>query len=378
MRQFSGIGETTGRAQNDVPRTLGTRSSGGFSRFQGLAGGYPAGAHPAPGTAARAYLYRLIAPAQSSRSSTHVSDNAVTQDLPLEKHFGRCTICVWGVPMKARVLLLMLLVVLTSVCLFAQQNPNRDSEQEVLAICAHLKLMSQSEFQELIAKGQSGDPATQYQVGLAYKMGMHVSRDDNEAARWFLESAEQGYPPAEGAYGLWIRQSNRAVEERWMLRAAEHGDASTQLWLGVAYEQDWFGTVDAELALKWYRRAAESGDPDAQVVLGEKYEDGEGVEQNYELAAKWFRNAAEHVPDLGGAGQGRNHLGLLYMEGHGVPRDYAQAYFWFSLNRPGRNADDAKAMLSADQIKTADTLVKQWNEQHRVSPEVAAAWNIAN
>jgi TPR repeat protein len=284
----------------------------------------------------------------------------------------------FGVLMKARLLLLMSLVVLTCVCLFAQQNPNRDPKQEGLAICAHLKLMSQREFQELISKGQSGDAAAQYQVGLAYEMGVHVSRDDNEAARWFLKSAEQCYPPAEGAYGLWIRQSNRAVGERWMLRAAEHSDASAQLWLGVAYEQDWFGTVDAELALKWYRRAAESGDPDAQVVLGEKYEDGEGVEQSYELAAKWFRNAAEHVPDLGGAGQGRNHLGLLYMEGRGVPRDYARAYFWFSLNGPGGNANDAKAHLSADQIKATDTLVREWNEQHRVSPEVAAAWNIAN
>jgi tetratricopeptide (TPR) repeat protein len=282
-----------------------------------------------------------------------------------------------GVLMKARLLLLMSLVVLTCLCLFAQQNPNRDTKQEGLAICAHLKLMSQREFQELIAKGQSGDAAAQYQVGLAYKMGMHVSRDDNEATRWFLKSAEQDYPPAEGAYGLWIKESNRAVGERWMLRAAEHGDASTQLWLGVAYEDDWFGTVDNELALKWYRKAAESGEPDAQVVLGEKYEDGEGVEQNYELAAKWYRKAAEHVPDLGGAGQGRYRLGRLYMEGHGVPRDYVQAYFWFSLNGPG-NRDDAKAHLSTEQIKATDALVKEWNEQHRVSPEVAAAWTIGN
>jgi TPR repeat protein len=131
-------------------------------------------------------------------------------------------------------------------------------------------------------------------------------------------------------------------------------------------------------SLKWYRKAAESGEPDAQVVLGKKYEDGDGVEQNYQLAAKWFRKAAEHVPDLGGAGQGRNRLGLLYMEGHGVPRDYAQAYFWFSLNGPGGNADDAKAHLSAKQIKATDRSVEEWNEQHRVSPEVAAASNIRN
>jgi TPR repeat protein len=110
--------------------------------------------------------------------------------------------------------------------------------------------------------------------------------------------------------------------------------------------------VDAELALKWYRRSAESGDPDAQVVLGQKYEDGEGGEQNYELAAKWFRNAAEHVPDLGGAGQGRSHLGLLYMEGRAVLRGYPGAHFWFSLN--GREAMLTMLRLTCSLTRLSD------------------------
>lgn len=117
-----------------------------------------------------------------------------------------------------------------------------------------------------------------------------------------------------------------------MLRAAEQGDSEAQFWLGVAYEQDWFGTMDDVLALKWYRKAAEAGDPDAQVELGQRYADGDGVEQSYKLAAEWFRKAAEHFPDLGGAGQGRYRLANLYMDGLGVPKDYVQAYF---LAQPG-------------------------------------------
>src|SRR5215472_1322536 len=278
--------------------------------------------------------------------------------------------------MKPRVLLLMLLA-FAPACLTAQQNPDPDSKQEGLAISARLRLMTQTEFQELMTKAQSGDAAAQYQVGLAYDMGKHVARDSNEAARWFEKSAEQGYPPAEGAYGLWNRQSNSAVAERWILRAAGHGDASTQFWLGVAYDQNWFGTTDSQLALKWYQKAAEAGDPDAQVELGQKYADGDGVKQSYEIAAKWFRKAAEHVPDLGGAGQGRNRLAQLYMDGLGVPRDYFQAYFWFSLCGAGAG-DDAKEHLSAEQVQAADKLVKQWREQHRVSPEVEAASKIPN
>jgi TPR repeat protein len=279
--------------------------------------------------------------------------------------------------MKPRILLLALFLVLPSCCLAAQQNPDPDSKQERLAIWARLKLMNQSEFEELMAKARSGDAASQYQVGLAYQRGRHVPRDSNEAARWFLNSAEQGYLPAEGAYGLWIRQSNSAVAEYWMRQSAEHGDAATQFWLGFAYDNNWFGITDSELALKWYQKAADAGDPDAQVVLGQKYADGGGVKQSYELAATWFRKAAEHVPDLGGAGQGRYRLGQLYMEGLGVPRDYVQTYFWLTLYGPDFAAD-AKAHLSPAQVQEADKLVKKWEEQHRVSPEVEAASNIPN
>jgi TPR repeat protein len=267
----------------------------------------------------------------------------------------------------------MLSLVLASACL----APSPDSKQEGLAIWARLKLMTENEFQKLMAKAQSGDAATQYQVGLAYDMGRHVPRDPNEAARWFLKSAEQGYPPAKGAYGLWIRQSSSALAARWMLRAAEHGDAATLLWLGVACDDNRFGTTDSELALKWYKKAADAGDPDAQLVLGQKYADGNGVKQSYELAAKWFRKAAEHVPDLGGAGHGRYRLGELYMEGLGVPRDYVQAYFWFSLHGPTSGAD-AKEHLSAAQVQETDNLVREWQEQHHVSSGIEAASKIPN
>jgi uncharacterized protein len=278
--------------------------------------------------------------------------------------------------MKPRTLLLLSLLLLPAARLAAQQNP--DPKQESLGLWARLKTMNQAQFADLLAKAQAGDPAAQYQTGCAYNMGTPVPKNPDEAARWWLKSAEQGYALAEAAYGMWSRSSNTAVAERWMLLAAEHGDADTQLWLGVAYEDNWFGTTDDVLALKWFRKAAESGDPDAQVVLGQKYADGEGVEQSYELAAEWFRRAAEHFPDLGGAGQGRNQLAQLYMEGLGVSRDYAQAYFWFSLDARDLPAASAKSHLSAEQIKTTDASLAQWKEHHRLSPEVAAALNIQN
>jgi TPR repeat protein len=276
---------------------------------------------------------------------------------------------------------LLLLLLIPTARSTAQENSESnslDSKQAELMVSARLKTMAPSDFQALVAKAQGGDAEAQCWVGRVYSEGRLMPKDAEEAAGWFVKSAEQGYAPAQRLQGLMSVHVNPSVGERWMLRAAEQGDEEAQFWLGIAYEQNWFGTTDVKEAVKWYRKAAEGGNPDAQVELGQKYEDGEGVEQSFKLAAEWYRKAAEHVPNLGGAGQGRNQLGLLYMEGRGVPQDYVQAYFWFSLNGPEGNTADAKSHLSLAQIRETDRLVKEWKEQHRVSPEVAAALHVEN
>ena len=279
--------------------------------------------------------------------------------------------------MKSRILPQLLLVLLITLSRSpAQQIP--DPKQSELATAARLKTMTEADFKAIAAKAGAGDAEAQFWLGGLYEEGKLVPKDSDQAARWFLKSAEQNFVPAQRAYGMMSVHINPSVGERWMLRAAENGDAEAQCWLGFAYENDWFGTVDSELALKWYRKAAEGGDPDAQVVLGQKYEVGEGVEQNYRLAAEWFRMAAQHVPDMGGAGQGRYHLGNLYREGHGVPLDFAKAYFWFSLNGTEGNAAEAKAHLSEAQIRETDRLVKEWKDSHRAPPEIAAAYPVEN
>jgi Sel1 repeat len=274
--------------------------------------------------------------------------------------------------MNLRILLpLLVLLFIPSGNFSAQQIP--DPKQAGLVMYAHFRNLSANELNQLLSKAQTGDAESQFWAGNTYADGFLVAEDLEEAGRWWLKSAEHGYAPAQLAYGLMSRLTNASVGERWMLRSAEQGHAEAQFWLGVAYDQNWFGTHDIQEAIKWYRKAAERGDPDAQVELGQKYEDGEGVEQDYKLAASWYRKAAEHVPDLGGAGQGRNRLAQLYMQGLGVPQDYVQACFWFSLNGQEEFASEAKQHLSSSQIRAVEVLIDEWKEQHRLSPEVAAA-----
>ena len=273
--------------------------------------------------------------------------------------------------MKAGILVLLLSLFLIPVGRsLAQQSP--DPKKANIIAYAHFKSLTSVELDELLSKAQSGEAEAQYWMGILYGEGT-VPKNLEQGRRWLLKSAEQGYAPAQRLYGLMSAHGNPLVGERWMVRAAEQGDAEAQFWLGVAYEQNWFGTTDVREAVKWYQKAAQGGEPDAQAELGHKYEHGEGVEQNLKLAAEWYRRAAEYVPDLGGAHQGRNQLGLLYLEGRGVPQDYVQAYFWFSLNGSGGNAAEAREHLSPAQIRGVERLIDEWKQQHRPSPELAAA-----
>ena len=157
-------------------------------------------------------------------------------------------------------------------------------------------------------------------------------------------------------------------DRRKLFAKAQRGDSGSQFWLAAGYEQGWFGETNIPLALKWCRKSAAKGNQDAQNELGRMYEEGEGVRQNFVLAAKWYRKAAEHVPDLGGAGQGRNNLGMLYLEGRGVPKDYVQAYMWFSLFRRGSNLVSlgyAKEHMTQQQIQEAERKVEEWKIRHQ-------------
>lgn len=149
-----------------------------------------------------------------------------------------------------------------------------------------------------------------------------------------------------------------------LLAKAEQGDRSSQMWLGAAYEQGWFGQTDLRQALRWFKKAAAQGEPDAESALGQMYEHGEGLQQNYKRAAKWYKRAAEHVPNFGGAGQGRNNLGLLYASGLGVPKDDVKADMWFRLAGVDTNISKIEAQMTNAQIVRARRAEMAWRSRH--------------
>jgi uncharacterized protein len=110
-----------------------------------------------------------------------------------------------------------------------------------------------------------GDARAQSILGLIYYGGRGVSRNDNEAVRWFRH-------------------------------AADLGDATGNLYLGVMFADGRGVPQDYAEAAKWYRLAADLGDAQAQYNLGLAYAKGEGVSPDNVSAHMWFNLAAARFP----------------------------------------------------------------------------------
>src|ERR1700747_889316 len=114
-----------------------------------------------------------------------------------------------------------------------------------------LPVLTQDEFKQLSSEAQAGDREAQYWLAVLYNGdGKFVPKDSAKFLDWLNKSAEQGYAPAqetlEGFVNRNLLGTNRdfVKAETYLLRGAEQGNADSQLWLGVAYEQNWFGTTD--------------------------------------------------------------------------------------------------------------------------------------
>jgi hypothetical protein len=256
-------------------------------------------------------------------------------------------------------------LLLTVFAVSAQQSANPTPFRVQYA--AQLVVLTQEQFMQVLSEAQAGERDAQYWLALIYNQGKLVPKDHEQFVGWLNKSAEQGYAPAQRLLQTGVQTGadrDTVNAEMWLLRGAEQGNAESQFWLGVAYDQNWFGTMDNLEAAKWLRLAAEQGQPDAQASLGQKYEDGDGVVQNYALAAQWYRRAGEHVPNLGGAGVGRWRLGQLYEDGLGVPKDYVQAYMWFSLSNGEEHLVDLRSKMATAQILEAERMTQEWKSRH--------------
>jgi TPR repeat protein len=81
--------------------------------------------------------------------------------------------------------------------------------------------------------------------------------------------------------------------EKWLERAAEHGNFEAQCKLAIRLMQGVGVPRDATQAVKWWRWAAERGYPQAQNDLGYALQTGDAGTVDLVEACKWLQLAAK-------------------------------------------------------------------------------------
>lgn len=122
------------------------------------------------------------------------------------------------------------------------------------------------------------------------------------------------------------KKGNYALALKEFKKAAEQGDASAQVGLGVMYHNGQGVPQDDAQAVVWYKKAAEQGHASAQFNLGVMYGKGEGVPQDDSQAVVWYKKAAEQ-----GDAIAQYNLGVMYAKGVGMPQNDKLAYILFNL-----------------------------------------------
>lgn len=127
----------------------------------------------------------------------------------------------------------------------------------------------------LLKKAYRGDKFAQYDVGFAY-----YHHNNEEALKWFMRSAYQGYPPAQNILGIMFCNGE-----------------------GVA--------KDAEEGLRWYEKAARQNDIDGKYNAAGCYYRGDGCKKDLQKALTSYLSVPENhlrVDDL-------RAIALMYEEG---------------------------------------------------------------
>ncbi|MDB5393381.1 MAG: Sel1 domain protein repeat-containing protein [Rhodospirillales bacterium] len=158
----------------------------------------------------------------------------------------------------------------------------------------------------------------------------YANKDYATALRLLRSVADHGNAEADlrlsGMYLSGTGVPADAAQSRfWKEKAAENGDAATQLDVADMYLFGVEGAAkDVARGMIWLRKAVNRGFPAAELQLAAQYRLGEGVPKDLEQALFWERKAAE-----GGNIVAQMVMGERFAAGFGVAKDLGQAIAWY-------------------------------------------------
>lgn len=150
------------------------------------------------------------------------------------------------------------------------------------------------------AGAQRGDPSSATRLGLAYRDGVGVERDDAKALEWLRRAAEQGDPEGQAALGTMLdvgRGTPRDAPQAaaWFRRAAEQGHTGARFSLGAMLVNGEGIPRDLREGLMWLELSREESHSSRYLIFRLEGElDAETLAEGRRAAAEW---RASHPPD---------------------------------------------------------------------------------
>ena len=139
----------------------------------------------------------------------------------------------------------------------------------------------------------SGFTMAAHHLGRAWRKGLGVLPDDEEAEFWFRQSAEAGVACSQYPLGTLLQEQGRMDEAMVCYKqAADAGNQTAQYHLGKLYLQGNMIPKDITKAERYLTAAAEQGSQYAQYALGKLYLAGDEIIQDKEQAAYWLTQSA--------------------------------------------------------------------------------------
>lgn len=189
------------------------------------------------------------------------------------------------------------------------------------------------------ASAQKGETWAQFNLGLAYHLGLETKRNELEAVKWYRAAASANYAPAQAnlgycfdtGFGLSI---DHAEAVKWYQLAAIQGNPFAQYNLAKKYQTGPGIALDHKAALKWFKAAAQQSFVPAYFSLGQIFANEFSGTPNFADAFHWFRLAAEQ-----GYAPAQHAIGYMYFAGKGVPTNQFEAVKWYNLAASRNFAD---------------------------------------
>jgi TPR repeat protein len=143
------------------------------------------------------------------------------------------------------------------------------------------------------------------------------------------DAAEKGQASAQIDVGLNFAKGTGAPKDlaaalHWFQRAAEQNDARGQYYLGLMYERGYAVERSYVTALSWYQRSADQNYPPAEIAVARFHGRGLGVPRDLTQRNAWLMRAAGQESPMA-----QNILGNIYRLGLGVPQDLPTAAQWY-------------------------------------------------